>query len=153
MARAIVNIPPLTVSVIEPAHVKYQKHGLDKPLFAREVLERASEYLTARLLGRAVKRDLMFQIRQTLREIFLQQACDRNLNPHGLAELIDKIKVEINTDRAGSIVLHVTEDLMDEIDRYLYNRKCYVCGMKIPGGNSHPQEECDGHLVEDVMDA
>lgn len=124
----------------------------EEPLFAEDILVKAAALIEAQILYKAVKNPnaIILEIRQVLRKVFLRQAEYRNVNTHGLGELVDQIEVCLDPD-PSRIVLNTHSEVLSEIDRYLYNRRCHVCGMKIPGSTTHEQIDCDEYLVEDLM--
>lgn len=123
-------------------------------LFTDDILDAALDIIETRHLGKHLKksalRQIVMEVRRTIREIFLNQAKKRNLNPHGIGELADKLVCEIEIV-GGNLHLHINSEIIPEMDRFLCNQRCQVCGMKLPGAHHHNQEECDNYLVEDLM--
>lgn len=125
-------------------------HGLGKPLFAREIFEKLCDLLTARHCGQKMNNQIEIEIERTIREVFLRQAELRGVSSFGIEKLASRVRIEVDAT-TSNITLHITPELTEEIDRYLYNKHCRVCSAEIPGGSQHTQEECDNYLVEDLM--
>lgn len=117
-------------------------------LLTDDILDRISSNLIGRLYGKPIEPNLLFEIKTVIRNAFLDQASIRGLDPHGLGEIVNKIKITVDQ---SNIVIDANEDIRNEIDMYLGNKQCRICGMKIPYSHDHSHDECDTELVNRVM--
>jgi hypothetical protein len=125
------------------------------PLLADAIIEEILSTVLARLLGRRIDSNLLLEIKIIIRNVFHHQASIRGLNTYGLEELVDKIHIDISQSGISGIsgvTLNASHHVINEIDRYLGNKQCHICNMKIPCFRRHSHDECDVSLVASIMD-
>lgn len=139
--------------MIDPIHSWVKEAGLDAPLPALDILDRAVSQLRRQLVGTPVQAGSV--------EVEVRHAVSRALRVQAemrmLAQDFEKIdgfakELTIDLDGTGEVTVSIPPGWTERLDRMLHTRTCGRCGVVVPG-IPHGLDECDRELARDVMES